>query len=350
MISVCMIVKDEKSVIKRCVDSVYKCLDDVVSEIVVVDTGSTDGTDKICKELGCDVYDFDWCDDFSKARNFGIEKSSNEWIMVIDADEYIEYANIEELKKFIKENNTSVLGEITIRNFIGDTAESYNLGKAVRIFNKRKVRYRHAIHEIPYRVDNGIEEYKELDIELFHTGYISEVMENKQKHERNLKLIKATLDKEDDVYLHMHLGKTYVELEMYDEAKKELEQIINNKNLENYEFYKESVKVYARCLLNNGEFEEALKCEKYWDTCQDYDSYIYFMGHIYLKNGYFEKSMDCFINIANKENPMINKLDAIYSLGQLFEVIGMNEESIQYYEMCGDYGGARNRIEVLKRK
>ena len=84
MISVCVIAKNEADVLGRCLESV-KGLD----EIVVVDTGSTDNTKEIAKRYTDNVYDFVWCDDFSKARNFAIEQCTSDWILILDADEYL---------------------------------------------------------------------------------------------------------------------------------------------------------------------------------------------------------------------------------------------------------------------
>ena len=65
-ISLCMIVKNEEAVIKRCLESVKE----VVDEIIVVDTGSQDRTKEIAEEEGAQVYQFPWIDDFAAARNF----------------------------------------------------------------------------------------------------------------------------------------------------------------------------------------------------------------------------------------------------------------------------------------
>ena len=85
-LSLCMIVKDEEEVIRRCLDSVIN----IVDEIIIVDTGSTDKTKEIAKEYTRKVYDFKWIDDFSEARNFSFSKASKEYILWMDADEYFD--------------------------------------------------------------------------------------------------------------------------------------------------------------------------------------------------------------------------------------------------------------------
>ena len=70
-ISLCMIVKNEEKILTRCLDSVA----DLVDEIVIVDTGSTDATKKIAANYTDKIYDFTWVDDFSAARNFAFSVS-----------------------------------------------------------------------------------------------------------------------------------------------------------------------------------------------------------------------------------------------------------------------------------
>ena len=82
-LSVCMIVRDEAQVIARSVN----CALSVADEVIVVDTGSADDTRKIALSLGAKVYDFEWTDDFSAARNFSFSLASGDYIMWLDADD-----------------------------------------------------------------------------------------------------------------------------------------------------------------------------------------------------------------------------------------------------------------------
>ncbi|AZB43221.1 glycosyltransferase family 2 protein [Bacillus sp. FJAT-42376] len=82
-ISLCMIVKNEEDVIGRCLESVK----DIVDEIIIVDTGSTDQTKKIVSSFTKKIFDFKWVDDFAKARNFSFKKATKEYILWLDADD-----------------------------------------------------------------------------------------------------------------------------------------------------------------------------------------------------------------------------------------------------------------------
>lgn len=88
-ISLCMIVKNEEAILARCLDSLKGLMD----EIVIVDTGSTDRTKEIAARYTDKIYDFEWIDDFSAARNFAFSKATQEYIYSADADEVLSEEN-----------------------------------------------------------------------------------------------------------------------------------------------------------------------------------------------------------------------------------------------------------------
>jgi len=87
-ISLAMIVKNEEEWLPKCLDSVK----DIVDEIIIVDTGSTDKTKEVAEKYGAKIYDFTWVDDFSAARNFSFSKATKDWILWLDADDRLDGA------------------------------------------------------------------------------------------------------------------------------------------------------------------------------------------------------------------------------------------------------------------
>ena len=85
-ISLCMIVKNEADTLPRCLDSIR----DLVEEIVIVDTGSSDNTIDAAARYTDRIFRFSWCDDFSKARNFAFDQATMEYCMWLDADDVLE--------------------------------------------------------------------------------------------------------------------------------------------------------------------------------------------------------------------------------------------------------------------
>lgn len=97
-ISLCMIVKDEQEVLERCLRSVKDCVD----EIVIVDTGSTDGTKKIAQMFTDRLFDYPWNDDFASARNFAFSKGTGDYLMWLDADDVLPPEDAERFLAFRK--------------------------------------------------------------------------------------------------------------------------------------------------------------------------------------------------------------------------------------------------------
>lgn len=138
-ISLCMIVKNEEKVLARCIDS----LKDLMDEIIIVDTGSTDNTKAIASRYTDKIYDFKWNEDFSTARNFSFSKAVSDYIYVADADEVLDDVNY---KRFSQLKNV-LLPEIEIVQMNYLTSSEFNtvynyqkeyrpkLFKRVRSFN-----------------------------------------------------------------------------------------------------------------------------------------------------------------------------------------------------------------------
>src|SRR2546430_1929302 len=94
-VSLSMIVKNEAHRLGKCLGSVAVLVD----EIIIVDTGSTDGTQELAAKYGAKVIDFPWRDDFAAARNMGLDHATGEWIFWLDADHWLDEENRQRLKR-----------------------------------------------------------------------------------------------------------------------------------------------------------------------------------------------------------------------------------------------------------
>lgn len=103
-VSLCMIVKNEEDVLARCLDSVKYLVD----EIIIVDTGSTDKTKEIAKKYTNKIYDFEWIDDFSAARNYAFSKATKKYVMWLDADDVLLPKDKTKFKKLKEKLNPNV--------------------------------------------------------------------------------------------------------------------------------------------------------------------------------------------------------------------------------------------------
>lgn len=138
-ISACLIVKNEEKLLAGCLDSFA----DLVEEIIIIDTGSTDKTKKIASQYTDKIYDFVWINDFAAARNFSFEKATQEYIYVADADELIDEENRERFRilkqtllpevEVVEMQYTNQLEYGTTYNF--DTESRPKLYKRLRTFH-----------------------------------------------------------------------------------------------------------------------------------------------------------------------------------------------------------------------
>lgn len=98
-ISACLIVKNEERVLEQCLSSIKD-----FDEIVILDTGSNDKTGDIAKKYTDKYYanEYTWNDNFAEARNYALAKCTGDWVLSIDADEYLEDGGLEKIKKGIE--------------------------------------------------------------------------------------------------------------------------------------------------------------------------------------------------------------------------------------------------------
>lgn len=165
-ISACLIVKNEEKYLDRCLNSIYKYVD----EIIVTDTGSTDSTIKIAKKYTNNIYNFEWINDFSLARNFCETQAIGDYILWIDADEYFDKENISRLKNNLKNISNSVLFiHIFIINLV--SGKYYNTEEKLRIVkNNNWSKWIWKTHEIiDYYSNNQSTTMTLSDISFYHT-------------------------------------------------------------------------------------------------------------------------------------------------------------------------------------
>lgn len=131
-VSVCMIAKNEEKCIEQCLKRLMK----YNMEIIVADTGSTDRTKEIAAKYTDNLYDFEWCDDFSAARNFAVSKASNNWILILDCDEHVEELDVTKLRACMQKHAKCV-GVAEIMNVYNmDGKEIIQIDEVPRFFNK----------------------------------------------------------------------------------------------------------------------------------------------------------------------------------------------------------------------
>ncbi len=144
-ISLCMIVKNEEKRLERCLESIK----DVVDQIVIVDTGSDDGTKKIADRYTQAVYDFKWIDDFAAARNYSFSKAECDYILWLDADDILLPQDAEKLNKLKARLDPKVDGITFLYHYAFDEEKNPSLVfRRIRLVKREKnYIWRGFIHE-----------------------------------------------------------------------------------------------------------------------------------------------------------------------------------------------------------
>lgn len=198
-ISLCLIVRNEEDNIKRCLDS-FKGIYD---ELIIVDTGSVDKTKEICSLYTSNIFDFNWINDFSKARNYGISKASKEYIMWVDADDYITEINRDKIIN-LKKNISCDVAMIKYNNYYDLDDKPVLTYYRERIFkNNKNYYFNDPIHEYVNLVGNI--EYFDISIEHYKTKSNDPL--------RNVKIYKE-LENTDHIFTPRQLY--YYARELYD--------------------------------------------------------------------------------------------------------------------------------------
>ncbi len=345
MISLCMIVKNEAKFIKNCLEIASNYVD----EIIIVDTGSTDNTLDIVKDFNCKVSYFEWCNDFSKARNFSISKASYDWILILDADEFIDVIDFEKIKEFTQEKNNKKIGQILQKSLVSSKEDMRNVW-IDRLFNKNYFVFQREIHEKLCPLFDTIKlEQIELPLEVMHYGYSVQEERHEQKNKNYLNLLINSINKNFDGYLVKHLASCYLNLQQYDDCIMQADRIINNKSLHTSFYFNEAVTTKLKALFAQQQYSKALELSQYFDLCKENLEYLYFMGSTTLQLQDYETSLDLFQYIANQETDSDLKTKSIVTVAEIFFTFGNYESALHYYSLLDKTDDVLNKIEICKK-
>lgn len=201
-----LIVKNEEKTLDKCLASMKPLLDAVPSELIITDTGSTDRTKEIARKYTDHIIDFEWCNDFSAARNTAVDIARGEWFMFIDGDEWFE--DVTPVAEFFQSGECDQYWSASydVRNYTDFSGKNYSKTSPNRIIRLYPgARFQNQIHEeIPYMIP-----LKLLDAFAHHYGYVYRTTEEAEKHNdgRNRKMLEKELEKNpDDLKALFQLG------------------------------------------------------------------------------------------------------------------------------------------------
>ena len=212
LLTAALIVRDEAAVLEDCLESIA----DVADEIVIVDTGSNDGTIDIARGWGAVVIEHPWADNFAEARNIGLERATGDWILYIDADERLVEPDRHRMETLLRGCDAAALRVLFHPQLDASAYLEFRIWR-----NHPSIRFEGIIHEtvVPSIVQLAEREGRPIeiaDLVLRHLGYEGD---QRLKHLRNLPLLRRELDRNPaNLFVRHHLFRVLSGLGEDDEA------------------------------------------------------------------------------------------------------------------------------------
>jgi glycosyltransferase involved in cell wall biosynthesis len=367
-LSLCMIVKNERENLPRCLDSVKS----YVNEMIIVDTGSEDGTPELAANYGATVRYFEWCDDFAAARNYAISQASGHWVLMLDADEEL----MIESEDFFKE--VAFPSEILAYNItyteVNDFPTRTPTYRPSLFRNIPELRYVSRLHEyLTYK--NQYIRPEELgdapSIKIVHYGHFKEKVKQKTIN-RNLPILERIRQKEElSIYLLHCLARMYTETkqidkaqECYDEAFERLfPNLLSGTLPEDFSFvpilYDLGMQFFEKT-----DYETArLLCQGGLEWCPDFPPINYLTGVLLNALGfplgataYFKKCIKLgqdgtYYKWCPFDLIFITTYPA-YNLGLMYLQVGQPQEALAAFELAlcfdADFTAAREKADIIR--
>lgn len=202
-ISLCVITRNNENTIYKCLSSVK----DLVDEIIIVDTGSTDETLSICTAFNAKIFKSKWEDNFSKPRNKALSLSTCDFILVLDSDEYLPPETCVRIRENLEKRSCKAYS-LLIHSLNSNMAMNHGL---TRLFiNDKDVYFEHRVHE---QIDWSFKrkyknefDYCFTDMVIYHTGY-DKSLDPTLKIKRNNHILTTYSDEEKDEYYYYLIGR-----------------------------------------------------------------------------------------------------------------------------------------------
>ncbi len=351
-ISLCTIVKDEESTLSKCLSSAKK----FVNEIVVLDTGSTDKTVNIAQGYGAKVHHFEWCDDFSAARNEALKYVTGDWILVLDADETLAPEIIPQLREAMEREEYLLIN--LVRNEIGATQSPYSM--VSRLFrNHPDIEFSRPYHAL---VDDSVSEilHKEphwqigyiQGIAILHSGYQQSEISRKNK----LLLAQTAMEEfftthPDDAYVCSKLGALYIDLGKISQSIQLLSKGVSVAN-DNYEILYE---LYYHLGIAYNRLKNSHQAIAHYQAATKLPIYPLIKLGAYNNLGNLLKAIGDLKGAKTAYETTL-KIDpafvtGYYNLGMIFKAMGLFKDAIAAYvkaiDLNPEYARAYQNLGVV---
>ena len=263
LISLCMIVKNEEKMLPGCLESVC----DIVDEIIIVDTGSTDKTVEIAEKFGAKIYHFKWQDDFALARNESLKYATSQWILYLDADERLTEDSRKQIRTLLKSASDTTGGyfcKIESEHYKLDGSTEKHIGGYPRLFRNfvyPNIKFIGKVHEqISPSIIALNKNILMSDITIEHLGYNLSSEEMHQKVKRNYKILLDHIQEEPtNGYAWFQLGQTLGQMQLMEQAEEAIRFAIKCGNLSD-SVYASAASTLSQLMGIKKDYNESL----YW--------------------------------------------------------------------------------------
>ncbi len=298
-LSLCMIMRNEEPCLEACLLSVS----DLVDEMIIVDTGSTDQSVALAEKFGAKVYHHSWESDFALARNQSIGYAQKEWILIMDADERISEAAYDWLIVFKSRPQLARIYQTQIVN-LDQAGQAINAFFMQRLFpNTVGLKFRSAIHECLIFNDSMSQPMpiNETTLEIpffYHIGTQPFHIERQQKRQRNFEILNIETAKyPHEPHLLYHLANAYRNLGQTSQAISVFQQIFRlraaNDNPDHPMFAQAITEwIESQLHLNRADLAIAI-AENHVHPLYP-PSYWYYLGHAFRKVKDENQARKCF--------------------------------------------------------
>ena len=350
-ISICVIMKNEEKNMENFLSSIKKHFEGYPYELVLVDTGSTDATLSIAEKYTDRIFHFKWIGDFSAARNFSLSCASNDWVLILDCDEYVEALDPRGFQAIIAYHPASV-GMLSRKNhYEMNGTDSVYTDDVERFFDRRLFHYEAIIHEQVRAIDGSDFDRVALPLTVDHCGYNGSIEDLRKKAERNNELLFKMLEENpDDPYLYFQIGQSYNMLRDDEKAcyyyGKGLEYDVDPRA----EYVQMMVIGYGYALLHLERYDEALQFQNIYEEFATSADFVCLMGLIYLRKGMIVQAMAEFLKATTFETASTegaNSFIPTFNMGCINEVLGDIDTAVTLYQKCGDFKPAVDRLRAL---
>lgn len=220
-LTISLLVSNRIDTIRKCMESIRPLLEQLPSELIVVDTvgeENSDGSLAVAREYTDKIVRFEWCNDFSAARNAGLSKARGEWFLYLDDDEWFDDVTpiIEFLKNDDGKYNYCQYLQRNYQDYSGNIYQDSQVGRMVRRTNLTV--FKDKIHEYIY---GAISPTKLLNCFVHHYGYVfSNVEEKMARSRRNVVPLEEMLaENPQNLRTIMQLCLEYANIQDYEKAR-----------------------------------------------------------------------------------------------------------------------------------